>query len=169
MNTTNLKIIVRNIWKQKLSNMLSVLVLTAGMASFMLIFFYIRYEKGFDRSWSNADRIYRITLNKTLPDGSTMKTAGSYMALGWVLPDEIPAIEQSTSLWEDKVMAFTPENFLTDIHFFWGDASFFKVFDCRFLDGDAQNPFPTIQSMVISESAARKLFGTVDALGKASK
>jgi len=169
MNTTNVKIIIRNIRKQKLSNLLSILVLTAGMASFMLIFFYIRYEKGFDRSWSDSNQIYRIALNKTLPDGSALKTAGSYMALGWVLPDEIPAVEQSTSLWEDKVMAFTPENFLTDVHFFWGDASFFKVFDCRFLDGNAQNPFPTIQSMVISESAAKRLFGSEDAVGKSFK
>ena len=169
MNTTNLKIIFRSIGKQKFSNALSVLVLTAGMASFMLIFFYISYEKGFDRSWADSDQIYRIALNKTLQDGTTLKTAGNYPALGWVLPDEIPAVEYSTSMWEDKIMAFTPENFLTDVHFFWGDASFFKVFDCRFLEGDAQNPFPTIQSMIISESAARKLFGTENAFGKSFK
>ena len=169
MNKTNLKIIIRNIRKQKFSNLLSILVLTAGMASFMLIFFYIRYEKGFDRSWTDSGQIYRIALNKTFPDGSAMKTAGSYQALGWVLPDEISAVDYSTSLWEDKVMAFTPENFLTDVHFFWGDASFFKVFDCRFLDGDEQNPFPTIQSMVISESAAMRLFGSANAMGKSFK
>jgi putative ABC transport system permease protein len=169
MNTTNVKIIIRSIRKQKLSNLLSILVLTAGMASFMLIFFYIRYENGFDRKWTNSDHIYRIALNKTLQDGTAMKAAGNYQALGWVLPDEIPAVESSTSLWEDKVMAYTTENFLTDVHFFWGDASFFKVFNCRFLYGDAQNPFPTIQSMVISEAAAKRLFGTENALGKSFK
>ena len=169
MNTTNLKIIFRSIRKQKLSNLLSILVLTAGMASFMVVFFYIRYENGFDRKWTNSDQIYRIALNKTLQDGTAMKVAGNYPALGWVLPDEIPAVESSTSMWEDKVMAYTTESFLTDVHFFWGDASFFKVFDCRFLAGDAQNPFPTIQSMVISESAARRLFGTENALGKSFK
>jgi putative ABC transport system permease protein len=139
------------------------------MASFMLIFFYIRYEKGFDRSWNRSDQIYRIALNKTLQDGTALKTAGNYPALGWVMPDEIPAVEYSTTMWEDKVMAFTTENFLTDVHFFWGDASFFKVFDCKFLVGDANNPFPTIQSMVISESAARRLFGSENVLGKSFK
>ena len=166
MNTTNLKIIFRSINKQKLPNILSIIVLTAGLASFMLIFFYIRYEKGFDRSWSDADRIYRVTLNKTLPNGTVSKTASNYSALGWVLDDEIPGVEYSTSLWEDKIMAFTPENYMADPHFFWGDSSFFKVFDLRFVAGDAQNPFPTVQSMVISESAAKQLFGNGNALGK---
>ncbi len=166
MNTTNLKVIFRSINKQKLPNILSIIVLTAGLASFMLIFFYIRYEKGFDRSWSDADRIYRVTLNKTLPNGTVSKTASNYSALGWVLDDEIPGVEYSTSLWEDKIMAFTPENYMADPHFFWGDSSFFKVFDLRFVAGDAQNPFPTVQSMVISESAAKQLFGNGNALGK---
>jgi putative ABC transport system permease protein len=151
------------------SSLLSILVLTAGMASFMLIFFYINYEKGFDRSWKDADRIYRVALNKTLPDGKVSKTAGNYVALGWVMPDEIPGVEYSTSLWEDRVMAYTAENYMTDVHFFWGDASFFKVFDRPFLVGDVQNPFPTIQSMVISESAARQLFGSQNPLGKSFK
>jgi putative ABC transport system permease protein len=169
MNTTNLKTTVRSILKQKFSSLLSILVLTAGMASFMLIFFYINYEKGFDRSWKDADRIYRVALNKTLPDGKVTKTASNYVALGWVMPDEIPGVECSTSLWEDKVMAYTTENYMTDVRFYWGDASFFKVFDRPFLAGDVQNPFPTIQSMVISESAARQLFGSQNALGKSFK
>jgi putative ABC transport system permease protein len=169
MNITNLKIIFRGIGKQKLSNALSIFVLTAGMASFMLIFFYISYEKGFDRSWQDADRIYRVRLNKTLPDGTVSKSAGNYRALGWVMNSEIPGVEHSTSLWEDNVMAYTHENFMTDVKFFWGDASFFNVFRLRFLEGDGHNPFPTVQSMVISESAARKLFGSEDPLGKSFK
>ncbi len=166
MNTTNLKIIFRSIGKQKLSSLLSIIVLTSGMASFMLIFFYLSYENGFDRSWQDADRIYRITLNKTLPDGTVSKSAGNYRALGWVMNSEIPGVEYSTSLWEDNVMAYTHENFMTDVKFFWGDASFFDVFKLRFVSGDGHNPFPTVQSMVISESAARKLFGAEDPIGK---
>ena len=145
MNTTNLKIIFRNIRKQKTANLLSILVLTFGMASFMLIFYYIKYEQGFDSFWTDADQMYRITLNKTNPDGTVLKTAGNYPGLGWVMTDEIPEVESSTSLWEDKIMAFTTERNMTDIHFYWGDPSFFKVFDCKFLYGDAQNPFPTLR------------------------
>jgi putative ABC transport system permease protein len=166
MNLIDSKIILRNIRKHKLSNLSSVFVLTVGFASFMLIFFYIKYQKSFDQSWTGSDQIYRVNLYKTLPNGTISKTASNYSALGWVLDDEIPGIEYSTSLWEDKIMAFTPENYIDDPHFFWGDANFFKIFNLPFVEGDAKNPFPTVQSMVISESAARKLFGNENALGK---
>ena len=169
MNTTNLKIIFRNIRKQKTANLLSILVLTFGMASFMLIFYYIKYEKGFDRFWPDANQMYRITLNKSNPDGTVLKTAGNYPGLGWVMADEIPEIESSTSLWEDKIMAYTPERNMTDVHFFWSDPSVFRVFDCKFSYGNAKEPFPTIRSMVISESAAKVLFGTDNPLGKTFK
>lgn len=166
MNATNLKIIFRGIKKQKLPNLLSILVLTAGAVSFILIFFYIRYEKSFDQSWTDADQIYRINLNQTMPDGTVSKTATNYQALGWVLTDEIPGIAYSTSLWEDKVMIYTPEEHFITTNFYWGDASFFKVFGVKFLYGDAQNPYPTIQSIVISQTTSRILFGTENSIGK---
>lgn len=169
MNTTNLKIILRSIRKQKFSNLLSILVLTVGMASFMLIFFYIRYENSFDQSWNDSGQIYRVALYKTLSNGSQSKTATNYSGLGWVMADEIPGVEYSTSLWEDHVMAYTPENFIQDARLYWSDTSFFKVFDRPFLLGDLRNPFPTIQSMVISESAARRLFGSGNPMGQRFK
>ena len=169
MNSINMKILARNLKKRSVPNLLSIAVLTIGMASFLLIFFYIRYEKGFDQSWAGAERIYRITLNKTLPDGTVSKTATNYSALGWVLPGEIPGVESSTCLWEDKIMAYTTDHFMPDVRFFWGDSAVFTIFNQPFLSGDAKRPFPTINSMVISESAALQLYGSKDALGKTFK
>ena len=166
MNKINFKIIFRSIRKQKVSNAMSILALTVGLSSFMLIFFYIRYEKGFDRTWYDTDRIYRVNLNKTLSDGSVSKTANNYQGLGWVMADEIPGVEYSTNLLQDKVMAYTHENCIPEAHFYWSDKSFFNIFNQPFLAGDPQNPFPTVQSMVISESTAKQLFGNEAPLGK---
>jgi putative ABC transport system permease protein len=169
MISTNLKIIFRSLQKQKLSSLLSVIVLTLGMASFMLIFFFIKYEKSYDESWTESDLIYRIALEKTLENGNITTTANNYAGLCSVMTGEIPGVESATGLWTDVVTAFTPDHFLTDAKFFWGDTSFFKVFDCRFIAGNIENPFPTIQSAVISESAALSLFGRNDPLNERFK
>jgi len=169
MNSTNLKIIFRSLQKQKLSSLLSVIVLTLGMASFMLIFFFIKYEKSYDESWTESDLIYRVALEKTLENGNITTTANNYAGLCGVMTGEIPGVESATGLWTDVVTAFTPDHFLTDAKFFWGDTSFFKVFDCRFVAGNIENPFPTIQSAVISESAALSLFGRNDPLNERFK
>ena len=169
MDKTSLFTILKAIWRRKFPNLRNIIILAIGMSSFMVIHFYINYENGFDNSWTDSNRIYRIALKKTLSNGDVVKSANNYSALGWVIKDEIPGIEYSTSLWEDKIMAFTPDHFIPEVKFFWGDSLFFKVFDLNFIEGDKENPFPTLQSIVISESAAKQLFGTTSAYGKSFK
>jgi len=129
------------------------------MSSFILIYFYIRYERNYDLSWIEADRIYRVLLEKSMPNGSITTTATNYDGLCRVIKEEIPGIVQATGFQRDIVTAYTPENFLKDADFFWCDTLFFKVFDRPFIAGDISNPFPSIQSAVISERVSSQLFG----------
>jgi putative ABC transport system permease protein len=169
MNLTNLKIMLRSARKQKLTSILSILVLTLGMTSFMLIFFFIQYDKSYDESWNESNRIYRVALEKTLPNGNATTSATNYTALSRVVANEIPGIEYATGLWKDVITAYTPDNFLQNVNFFWGDDSFFKVFNQPFIAGNPNDPFPAIQSAVISKSAALRLFGQKDPLNKRFK
>jgi putative ABC transport system permease protein len=139
------------------------------MSSFILIFFYIKYEKSYDRSWADADRLYRVILEKSMPNGTIATTATNYDGLCRVIKEEIPGVEQATGFQRDVVTAYTPENFLQDADFFWCDTSFFKVFDRPFIAGDKDNPFPTVQSAVISGRAALQLFGKNDPLNQRFK
>ncbi len=169
MNTNNLKIILRLLKRQKLSGLLGILALTSGMASFMLIFFFIQYEKSYDESWKESEQIYRVSLEKTLANGNKIITATNYSGLCRVITDEIPGVECATGIQRDVVTAYTPENFMKDADFFWCDTSFFKVFDRQFIAGTRENPFPTIQSAVISETVALRLFGRKDPLNERFK
>jgi putative ABC transport system permease protein len=47
------------------------------------------------------------------------------------------------------------------------DASFFSMFSYPLIEGDPQHPFKDAQSIVISESAAKRIFGDEDPMGKA--
>ncbi len=155
----NLKISLRFLIKNKLLSLLSILVLTFGMSSFILIFFYIQYEKSFDGSWFDSDRIYRVILEKSMPNGNITATATNYNGLCRVIAEEIPGVAYATGFQRDIVTAYTADNYLKDADFFWCDTLFFKVFDRPFLAGDMENPFPSIQSAVISERTALRLFG----------
>jgi putative ABC transport system permease protein len=165
----NLKISIRFLIKNKLLSLLSILVLTFGMSSFILILFFIKYEKSYDESWFEPDRLFRVILEKSMPNGTMITTATNYDGLCRVIADEIPGVGVATGFQRDIVTAFTPENFLKDADFFWCDSSFFRVFDRPFIAGDRDNPFPTIQSAVISEKAAIGLFGKTDPLNKRFK
>jgi putative ABC transport system permease protein len=166
MNNTNLKIVLRSFIKQKLIAGLSILALTLGIASFIFIFIYIRYESSYDSFWKNSERIYRIPLEKILKNGNKTNTATNYWGLSRVLKSEIPGIEASSSLMEDVVTAHSLNNYISNAKLYYTDSSFFSVFNLYLIAGDNKNPFPSIHSAVISESAALKLFGTRSALSK---
>lgn len=165
----NLKIAYRFLINNKLLSLLSIIVLSLGMSSFILIFLYIQYEKSYDSSWSDPGQIYRVILEKSMPNGNITTTATNFNGLCRVIADEIPGVEAATGFQRDIVTAYTHDNYLTNADFFWCDTSFFKVFDQPFVAGDRNNPFPIIQSAVISEKAAIKLFGNSDPVGQRFK
>ena len=165
----NLKISLRYLIKNRLLSLLSVLVLTFGMSSFILIYFYIQYERSYDVSWTDPERIFRVILEKSMPNGNIITTATNYNGLCRVIADEIPGVAYATGFQRDIVTAYTAENYLKDADFFWCDSLFFKVFDRHFVAGDMENPFPTIQSAVISKRAALQLFGKRDPINQRFK
>lgn len=165
----NLKISLRFLIKNRLLSLLSILVLSFGMSSFILIFFFIQYEKSYDGSWIEPERIYRVILEKSMPNGNITTTATNYDGLCRVIAEEIPGVDYATGFQRDIVTAYTPDNFLQNADFFWCDTSFFKVFDRPFIAADKENPFPTIQSAVISETAALQLFGRKDPINQRFK
>ena len=103
--------------KKRLLSLLSILVLTFGMSSFMLILVFIHYELSYDGSWSESEQIYRIILEKSMPNGSITTTATNYGGLYRVIADEIPGIDYATGLQRDIVTAYTPDRFIKDARF----------------------------------------------------
>jgi putative ABC transport system permease protein len=169
MNITDLKIIFRSFRNQKMSSILSILVLSAGMVSFIIIFLFIQFEKSYDKSWNGSERIYRVALEKTQKNGNTTRSASNYGGLPRVIAAEIPEVEFATGLWEDAITVYTHDNYLKDVRLFWSDSTIFSVFKCDFIAGSGANPFPTLQSAVLSESAAIRLFGRNDPVNEKFK
>ena len=52
---------IRNIKRQKLSSIINIFGLALGIASFLLIFLYIKSELQYDKHWKDSDKIYRIS------------------------------------------------------------------------------------------------------------
>ena len=59
----------RNLWKQKLYMLINLLGLATGIACFVLIGLYVRYQRSFDRFVPNTDRVYRVVGEIDLPEG----------------------------------------------------------------------------------------------------
>lgn len=157
---------LRNLWRNKLYAFISILGLGLGISCTTLIALYVFHEVSYDQFHENKDRLYRVTAvmhtTDVLPLGSTS------MAVGPTMQQDFPEVEAfcrmmhgpkyNTLMYEDK--SFDEE----DVYF--TDSAFFHIFSYRLLEGDPSTALSQPNSIVMSESTARKYFGDAPAVGK---
>jgi putative ABC transport system permease protein len=159
---------LRKISKQKVISAINLTGLVLGITTFLFIALWIRSELSFDRFWEGNDRMYRVTLTKKANGSPVLNTAMNYPGAGKVLQNELPEIEVATTVGKDVITAFTPQNSYQDIHFYYIDSSFFRVFP-RPVVSENSNIFADIHGAMVSRSMAKKLFGKENPLNRKFK
>lgn len=159
------KTAIRSIKRNKVFSLINVAGLAIGMAVFLLIAEFVANEWGANRTLTNYDRLYRISV---LEKGE----ANYYLPPGYVpalqknFPDIEAAVLSADGLGNgvvtvtngNKKEAFKEE----DVKYV--DGNFIAVFGFKMLKGSASLLKP--QTMAVTERVAKKYFGDADALGK---
>ncbi len=167
MLKTNLKIALRNLWKNKGLSFVNIFGLSIGIAGTILILLYVLHERSYD-SWNKKEnRVYRVAINwPQLGNGAF----GAVMAeMADPFKAGIPEIEDYTRfyVWNMGQRLVTyKEKSLYAQHFQGVDSTFFNVFPYTFKEGNPATALNGPASLVISEELAHKLFGDQPALGR---
>jgi len=155
-----LKIALRNFKKHFGYSVIKLLGLAVGMACCIIIFLWIQNELNFDRFHEKSDRLYRVVSHM-----DEAWTSTSPWQLPVVLKKDFPEIEKATR--------FNNFTFLTryqDKTFYENtglvDPDFLDMFSFPLLEGDPSTALSAQNSVIISETTARKYFGTEEAVGK---
>ncbi len=162
---------LRNFLHHKSFTFLNVLGLSIGLAASLLILQYVKYEKSFDTFHSKAENIYRIQYNVYQNNKLTVESAAAVPAAGPGLKDNFPEVKQFTRLFPftgtinyrdagGQNRTFREEKMQIT------DPTVFEVFDFDLIRGNAETALLGPDKAVISESAARKLFGEEDPMNK---
>ncbi|MCF8235457.1 MAG: ABC transporter permease [Bacteroidales bacterium] len=163
------KTALRNILKHKSYSLINIIGLSIGIACFVLIGLYIADEMSYDRYHEKSDRIYRV-VNVYDFDGVGENSASAPFPVAFTLKNEYPGLiknvvrifdfQVSRSLVEYKDKSFNEKNL------FFADSTFFDIFDYKFVKGDPETALQEANSVVITETAARKYFGDEEPMGK---
>ncbi len=150
------KIAFRNLWKNRVFSILNTLGLAIAMAIALIIFLYIANELSTDNFQKNRDNIYLISVGDyyTTPP-VLLKSVG----------DNIPGLESKLRLWRGDLVA-KKENDKINFTTYFADSSFFNFFSFIMIRGDKANVLKEKGQIVLTESLAKKLFGTIDVVGK---
>jgi putative ABC transport system permease protein len=161
-----LKTAFRNLRKNKLYSAINLIGLTTGIACCVLIGLYIANELSYDKFHSNGGRIARITMEYT--NGSTVNRAATTgCKVGPQFKRIFPVVEDYARTFKFRRVVRYEDKQFSEKRFLYADASFFKIFSFPLVKGDdASGALSTNDKIVITESAAKKYFGTTDPIGK---
>lgn len=164
-----LKIAWRNLTKNKSHSAINIMGLAVGMASFLLILFYVQDESSFDKFHKGYEDIYRVTEVNYTESGET-KLANTYSGIGPALHNDFPEVETFVRLYvaELSVSDGATKKFM-ESRFTYADSTFWEIFDFELLQGDPATALSSPFSVVLTESTATKYFGTENAIGKVLK
>ena len=161
------KIAWRNLIKNKIFSLVNIVGLAIGLACFLLIALYVTDELSYDRHYDKADQIYRVD-SEIKFGGNELNLAVNSDPMGATLKKDYPQVEEYTRLYASsgnklvkKGNEFINEQFVTH-----ADSTFFNVFSLPAISGDTRKALNEPNTVVITESTAKKYFGTVDAIGK---
>ena len=168
MLTNYLKIAWRNLRKQPGLTFINVFGLALGLACCLLIMLYVADELSYDRYNAKADRIYRIHTDVKF-GGTDSRSAVSADPIGPTLKQDYPQVEQFVRLhqrgtWLVKRAGST--NSLREDNITFADSTLFDVFTLPLVAGNPRTALTQPNTIVISESAAKRHFGKQDPVGQ---
>ena len=162
-----LKITFRNIVKNKLYSLINIVGLSIGIAGSLLMLVYVSNQLSYESMHKNADNIVRVSVGFGNGD-NIMKLAGALPGIGPAAVEEIPEVKASIRFrkeYNSKVKIGDKE--FVENNFFFADSNVFKVFTFPFVSGNENNAIVNPNSIVISETIAKKYFGSnASAVGK---
>lgn len=157
---------IRNIMKHKFYALINIFGLAIAITSALFIVLYIVDEMSYDNFHDDADNIYRIGLKAQLGD-QKFEVFTSPPPLALAMTEEIPEVQSACRLWDwNSVIIRYEDHSYTEDKFYLVDSNFFDLFTFELVKGDKKTVFKDTESIVLTETLAKKYFGDEDPIGK---
>ena len=155
----------RSLSRHRLYAALNVLGLALGVAVFLVLTLVVRYESNFDRWLPHASHVYRLDQTLMFPGQPTVENSGVTFVAYDLLRTDFPQIMAGTRLFE-RDLPVSAGTIIDSESVTYVDPGFFRVFELPLVSGDWSTALSEPSSVVLTQAAARKYFGTARARGR---
>lgn len=162
-------IALRHLTRNKVYSLINVLGLAIGLACFILIATYVLFELSYDNFHEKGDRVFRLTSMGSF-DGEVVEFSTTPTAAYPTFTREFPEVETGVRIYD--VSGYSPivvqykDKLFEERGFLFADSTFFDVFSFQVLRGNPNTLLDDINTVVLTESMAKKYFGDEDPLDK---
>lgn len=157
----------RNLQKQKGYSIIKIAGLAMGLATSIVIYLYVLEDLSYDKFHKNYSHIARL-LTIDNAEGVSSKLVGvTPPPMGPAVEAELPEVIKSARLqggsrqdlsYEDKVLKCDA--------YFRSESSLFEVFDFEIIDGKKEGVLDEPNSVAITETLSKRIFGDESPIGK---
>jgi putative ABC transport system permease protein len=162
-------IVLRVIQKHRGYSFINIVGLAIGIASCILILFFVQSELNYDRFHENARNIYRVPLRFNV-GMNHFDCALAPSPLAEAMVNDFPEVKASTRMYKQfrtgnvyvryKDIQFMEEQFV------WADPTVFDVFTISLIEGEKTAVLKEQNSVVLTPKMVKKYFGEEDPIGK---
>ena len=156
---------LRNFTRHKLYSFINIAGLTVGLTCAIFIILFVRDELSYDKWIPGTENLYRAELTWHVPGRAPWRMAQAPFPLLRAMQEKIPGVAATTHMMtETMTVGANGRLFVETIMAV--DPNFFRVIKLPLAEGNAANVLSQPESIVLSQSMARKYFGDADPVGK---
>ncbi|WP_454801095.1 ABC transporter permease [Mucilaginibacter phyllosphaerae] len=161
-----IKTAFRSLLKNKGFTAINILGLALGLATCLLIVFYVVDELSYDRYNTKADHIYRVNTDIKFGGNASSYAIGP-PPLAAEAASNMPEVEKATRLLMAVETRFKKgEEHISEAKVAYADSSVFDVFTLPMIYGNPKNALAEPNSIVLTEQAAKKYFNSTNVVGR---
>lgn len=165
MWTHHLTTLYRSLTRHRLYAAINVLGLAVGVAVFLVLSLYVRFETSFERWLPDASNIYVMRQTWSFPGHSAEAFSNTMGGLLEELKADFPTEIVGTRIY-GRGGTVRQGGRLTSEDMELVDPDFFKIFNLPLVRGDKRTALAAPDDIMLSETKARTYFGSVDAVGQ---
>ncbi len=163
----NLKIALRNLYKNKVYSAINIGGLALGLTSCLLLMLYVIYEASYDKQFKNSPNIYQAMINLKDESGNFVRTIDlSQNVMLAALKQDFPEVEFGSRSTDSYKRLVANGNNSLKLDNRYVDPDFLKLFGFKFISGHPTKALNDPNSIVLTETAARRIFGKIDVINQ---
>ncbi|MEZ5073118.1 MAG: FtsX-like permease family protein [Bacteroidales bacterium] len=161
-----LKTSTRNAFRNKLFSSINVFGLAVAMSVGLLLISFVLDLRSYDRFNERGDRIFRVSSVLTTERVQNSKFASASVRTGRLIREKVSGIEEVAVVRDGFARDATIGDHHLPVQGYWAEPSLLRILTLPMVEGDPETALEEPYAIVLTESAATKLFGREPALGQ---
>ncbi|CAM4001252.1 duplicated orphan permease [Pedobacter westerhofensis] len=164
----NLNIALRNLWKNKGFTLINIGGLAIGLASCMVLLLYVNNEWNYDKQFTNYQNTY-VVYNNIKASDKTFSVRITPNAMAAEIRAKIPGIAYASHSadYGSQLISYQDRKFKKQA--IAADPAFLKILDYKFVKGNPNTVLREVNSVILTKTLAKSLFGNEDPINKTVK